>query len=942
KIYRNFDRKIAAKGVSIVICCHNSSGLLPETLRHISMQKVRSYVQWETIVVDNASTDNTAQAALNEWSKYGKSCKGPLRVVKQPVPGLSAAREKGIEESKYEYIIFCDDDNWLDENYLQNVVTVMRDNKKVAVIGCKTEAVCEIEPPVWFDKWKNWSYAVGDQADKAGDITWSRGFVWGAGMVLRKEALNKLYPDGFKSLLTDRKGKELASGGDTELCYALRLAGWRIWYEPKLTLKHYMTKPRLTWQYFLKLWKGFGISTVGLDTYLNIIPKDMIEGNYVAIKKDWKENYKDTRAKLKSIGLWKTLNYKRIPEGDPDVPLIVFNLARLKELKKIKKIYDSRASQVNRSGWKKEFFYLRLQNKKYKPAVNHEDYSAWPWVGKDSNDEIKVAEDFKISILTPSYYSGDKLEKSILSVLHQNYHNFEHIIVDGGSKDDTLGILKKYPHLKWVSEPDSGQSDAMNKAFKMCTGEIICYLNADDYFEPLAFKKIIRVFNEKSDVDMVVGNLILDKKDTSMVIYPEIDYKKIMLPFYYSFPINPVSYFYKKKVQEDIGEFPLDNHYTMDYWFLLQAYQKNKIHKIEEILGIFCLHEVNKTSTADNSKNTHETVIKHLKENDMLSFPYYLNNYYRNKIFRNKNYSSKKSGLRYLKLKYIRRIRFSKDYSENIFIKAKDRCYNNHFLKGFLLLNFSGLVYPPSIFKESRRSLFYRTVFGHSLVEKGRKYYYKSIIKRYEIKKELKRKIHYIPGFSGQPVLKPKLQKSGILKMVFSRSANDYSEELFETAHHQCYNYQYLQAFINLNKSFLVQPFSIFKESRRSLMYRSVLGHSLIEKLRKNYYNSIVKVSELKPSVRRNPYSGYNFFQKIRVFFRDTYYFFRYRKFKVYSENNYLRSQENFMIKKRLKSFGLLIISLLLYPFSIFKQSRQSLLFHIITGNSSTGKLKGK
>jgi len=95
----------------------------------------------------------------------------------------------------------------------------------------------------------------------------------------------------------------------------------------------------------------------------------------------------------------------------------------------------------------------------------------------------------KISVITPSLNSGEHIERAIQSVLAQNYDNFEHIIVvDGLSTDNTLDILKKYPHLTWVSEKDSGQSNAMNKGFAMSSGEIIVYLNADDYFLPEAFR----------------------------------------------------------------------------------------------------------------------------------------------------------------------------------------------------------------------------------------------------------------------------------------------------------------------------------------------------------------------------------------------------------------------------------------------------------------------
>lgn len=202
----------------------------------------------------------------------------------------------------------------------------------------------------------------------------------------------------------------------------------------------------------------------------------------------------------------------------------------------------------------------------------------------------------KISVLTPSYNSDNYLKKSIESVLKQSYSNWEHIIVDGESTDDTLDILRSYSHLKWVSEPDAGQSDAMNKAFRMSTGDIIVYLNADDYFYTDAFKIIVDVFKNNNEIDIVVGNLDVDRKgNTKSNINATVSWEDLSI-LKGRFPLNPVSYFYKKNVQEKIGNFPLNEHYTMDYWFLLRAFYYFKPVKIENLLGCFVFDGNNKTS----------------------------------------------------------------------------------------------------------------------------------------------------------------------------------------------------------------------------------------------------------------------------------------------------------------------------------------------------------
>ncbi len=123
----------------------------------------------------------------------------------------------------------------------------------------------------------------------------------------------------------------------------------------------------------------------------------------------------------------------------------------------------------------------------------------------------------KISIVTPSYNQGQYIEDAIKSVLAQNYENFEHIIVDACSSDNTLTVLKKYPHLKWVSEPDEGQSDALNKGFEKASGDIIGWLNADDYFLPNAFLTFVKVSTVKSNIDFFYSNYLwVDKNKKTL------------------------------------------------------------------------------------------------------------------------------------------------------------------------------------------------------------------------------------------------------------------------------------------------------------------------------------------------------------------------------------------------------------------------------------------
>ena len=117
----------------------------------------------------------------------------------------------------------------------------------------------------------------------------------------------------------------------------------------------------------------------------------------------------------------------------------------------------------------------------------------------------------KISIVTPSYNQGQFIEETILSVLDQDYPDLEYLIIDGGSTDNTIDIIRKYSkHLTyWVSEPDRGQSHAINKGFAICTGEIFNWLNSDDLLLNNALSSVAEAYcSSEAEYKIVVGNCI--------------------------------------------------------------------------------------------------------------------------------------------------------------------------------------------------------------------------------------------------------------------------------------------------------------------------------------------------------------------------------------------------------------------------------------------------
>src|SRR5438105_5021105 len=119
-----------------------------------------------------------------------------------------------------------------------------------------------------------------------------------------------------------------------------------------------------------------------------------------------------------------------------------------------------------------------------------------------------------VSIVTPSYNDSAIIERTILSVANQGYDKLEHLIIDGGSTDGTIQILQRYPHLKWISEKDDGQADALNKGFRMAKGEIIGWLNSDDTYNLGAIREAVSYLATHAQVGMVYSHCsVIDEKD---------------------------------------------------------------------------------------------------------------------------------------------------------------------------------------------------------------------------------------------------------------------------------------------------------------------------------------------------------------------------------------------------------------------------------------------
>jgi len=222
--------------------------------------------------------------------------------------------------------------------------------------------------------------------------------------------------------------------------------------------------------------------------------------------------------------------------------------------------------------------------------------------------------DIKLTIITPVFNGEKFIGSCIQNVIDQCCHNLEHVILDACSTDGTCSIIsgyaEKYHHIRWISEKDSGQSDAMNKGIAIAKGKIISFLNVDDFYAPDVLNLVTEMFERFQEPTLLVGNCNVwdDFGNLLFVNKPsKLKLKQLLVgPPAIAWPINPSAYFYHKSLHERIGLYNVEEHYALDLDFILRAVQVANLQYINQILGNYRFLEGTKTFIDLKNTNTAE------------------------------------------------------------------------------------------------------------------------------------------------------------------------------------------------------------------------------------------------------------------------------------------------------------------------------------------------
>ncbi|CAN5268736.1 hypothetical protein BH09BAC6_BH09BAC6_01410 [soil metagenome] len=269
--------------ISVIIPTYNPDlRRLNQTLDGLKEQTLKTD-RWELIIVDNNSSFNIADKISLNWHPNAK-------IVKEPKQGLTYARIRGFGEAKGDMIILVDDDNILEKNYLQNTLAIFNNEPAIGAIGGRSVPLFEGDEPAWLKEFYG-NLALRDLGENIIISAWESAYPpsapIGAGMALRKTALDSYISRAGtqNSIITDRQGTSLSSGGDNDMVLEILKGGWRVGYFPSLCLTHIIPRERMEAAYLARLVNNTNKSWIQLLEYHRINPWKKIAAWTVPLRK---------------------------------------------------------------------------------------------------------------------------------------------------------------------------------------------------------------------------------------------------------------------------------------------------------------------------------------------------------------------------------------------------------------------------------------------------------------------------------------------------------------------------------------------------------------------------------------------------------------------------------------------------------------------------------
>lgn len=287
------------QGISVIICCFNGRKRLSPTLNSLANQIIPESLNWEIILIDNNSTDDSASFSLAEWHKFGKPTE--MKVFQETKPGVAAARVRGLKCANYEFVLFCDDDNWLNNTYVARTFEALNSNSEIGAVGGYGIAIGEIDFPDWFKDYSH-GYAVGKPKYESGNLPENE-YLVSAGMGLRKElVLNSI--NILPMVLSGRdQENSLLPGEDTEICLRLLLMRKGLIYDSELFFQHFIPKERLTVAYRDAMFQAFKKTAEPINLFKMVVEISLAT-NFNKILTAVKSFIRLPFSYLKLVGRW--------------------------------------------------------------------------------------------------------------------------------------------------------------------------------------------------------------------------------------------------------------------------------------------------------------------------------------------------------------------------------------------------------------------------------------------------------------------------------------------------------------------------------------------------------------------------------------------------------------------------------------------------------------